>query len=52
MMVSTQQKTPVTLATLREMQARGEKIACLTTYDASFTRVLETAGVDMFIIGD
>ena len=52
MMVTTQQKTPVTLATLHEMQARGEKIACLTTYDASFTRVLESAGVDMFIVGD
>ena len=34
------------------MKAQGEKIACLTCYDASFTRVLEAAGVDMFIIGD
>jgi 3-methyl-2-oxobutanoate hydroxymethyltransferase len=45
-------KTPVTLATLQAMRQRGEKIACLTTYDAGFTRVLESAGVDMFIIGD
>jgi 3-methyl-2-oxobutanoate hydroxymethyltransferase len=45
-------KTPVTLASLQAMRQRGEKIACLTTYDASFTRVLEAAGVDMFIIGD
>ena len=52
MMADAQQKTPVTLATLQAMQQRGEKIACLTTYDASFTRVLEAAGVDMFIIGD
>jgi 3-methyl-2-oxobutanoate hydroxymethyltransferase len=34
------------------MKSAGEKIACLTCYDASFTRVLEAAGVDMFIIGD
>ena len=52
MMADAQQKTPVTLATLQAMQQRGEKIACLTTYDASFTRVLEAAGVDMFIVGD
>jgi len=45
-------KSPVTLSTLHAMQQRGEKIACLTTYDAGFTRVLEAAGVDMFIIGD
>jgi 3-methyl-2-oxobutanoate hydroxymethyltransferase len=46
------ENTPVTLETLAAMQRRGEKIACLTCYDASFTRVLESAGVDMFIIGD
>jgi len=52
MKTDTQQKTPTTLTSLQEMQQRGEKIACLTTYDAGFTRVLEAAGVDMFIIGD
>ena len=52
MMADTQQQTPVTLATLQAMQQRGEKIACLTAYDAGFTRVLEAAGVDMFIVGD
>ena len=52
MMTGTQQTHPVTLETLHAMCQRGEKIACLTSYDASFTRVLESAGVDMFIIGD
>jgi 3-methyl-2-oxobutanoate hydroxymethyltransferase len=42
----------VNIATLQRMKAQGEKIACLTCYDASFTRVLEDAGVDVFIIGD
>ena len=49
-----EQQTPsaVTLGTLQQMKARGEKITCLTCYDASFTRVLEAAGIDMFIVGD
>ncbi|MGB7934749.1 MAG: 3-methyl-2-oxobutanoate hydroxymethyltransferase, partial [Gammaproteobacteria bacterium] len=42
----------VSIATLQRMKAQGEKIACLTCYDASFTRVLEDAGVDVFIVGD
>jgi 3-methyl-2-oxobutanoate hydroxymethyltransferase len=46
------QPDPVTLDSLQSMKQHGEKIACLTTYDASFTRVLEACGVDMFIIGD
>ena len=42
----------VTLATLQRMKQQGEKIACLTCYDAGFTRLLEAAGVELFIIGD
>jgi 3-methyl-2-oxobutanoate hydroxymethyltransferase len=42
----------VNITTLQRMKAQGEKIACLTCYDASFTQVLEDAGVDVFIIGD
>jgi 3-methyl-2-oxobutanoate hydroxymethyltransferase len=42
----------ITLDMLRAMKHRGDKIACLTVYDASFTQLLEAAGVDMFIIGD
>ena len=51
-MTNKDKNSPVTLADLQRMKQQGEKIACLTCYDASFTRVLETAGVDMFIIGD
>lgn len=42
----------VTLTTLREMKRTGEKIACLTAYDASFARLLEAAGVDLLMVGD
>lgn len=43
---------PVTLEALHAMKARDERIASLTCYDAAFTRVLEAAGVELFIIGD
>ncbi len=42
----------VTVATLRKMKAEGEKIACLTAYDASFAAVLDEAGVDVMLVGD
>jgi 3-methyl-2-oxobutanoate hydroxymethyltransferase len=42
----------VTLSTLKAMRSNGEKIAVLTCYDASFARVLDTAGVDVLLVGD
>lgn len=42
----------VTVTTLAEMQAGGEKIACLTAYDASFAALLDQAGVDLVLVGD
>jgi len=44
--------SPVTIASLRRMKQRGEKIAALTSYDASFTHILEAAGVDVLLVGD
>jgi 3-methyl-2-oxobutanoate hydroxymethyltransferase len=41
-----------TLTTLREMYGKGDKIAVLTCYDASFAGVLEESGVDMLLVGD
>lgn len=43
---------PVTLSTLKAMRERGEKIAVLTGYDASFARVMDEAGVDVILVGD
>lgn len=34
------------------MQDKGEKIAALTAYDASFAHLLESAGVDVVLVGD
>lgn len=42
----------VTLTRLREMKRTGERIACLTAYDASFAALLEDAGVDVLLVGD
>ncbi len=42
----------VTTARLAEMKARGEKIAMLTAYDFSFARILDSAGIDVVLVGD
>src|SRR5579863_2972182 len=43
---------PVTLSTLSQMRADGERIASLTAYDASFAACLDAAGVDVVLVGD
>jgi 3-methyl-2-oxobutanoate hydroxymethyltransferase len=45
-------RPPVTLNTLLQMKQRGEKIACLTAYDASFAALVDAAGVDVVLVGD
>ena len=48
------QTTPrrVTIQTLRQMKERGERIAMLTAYDATFARLLDEAGADVLLVGD
>lgn len=41
-----------TVATLREMKARGEKISQLTCYDYTTARLIEAAGINMILVGD
>ncbi|MEO7775130.1 MAG: 3-methyl-2-oxobutanoate hydroxymethyltransferase [Steroidobacteraceae bacterium] len=45
-------RPPVTLSTLHKMREEGEKIACLTCYDASFAVLLDDADVDLVLVGD
>jgi 3-methyl-2-oxobutanoate hydroxymethyltransferase len=46
------ERKPVTLPRLLEMHARGEPIAMLTCYDASFAALLDDCGVDVLLVGD
>jgi 3-methyl-2-oxobutanoate hydroxymethyltransferase len=48
------QTTPrrVTIQTLRQMKERGDRIAMLTAYDATFARLLDEAGADVLLVGD
>ncbi len=45
-------RPPVSLATLDKMKAAGEKIACLTCYDASFAVLVDQADADVVLVGD
>jgi 3-methyl-2-oxobutanoate hydroxymethyltransferase len=45
-------RPPVNVATLGKMKADGDKIACLTCYDASFAVLVDEAGVDLVLVGD
>ncbi|MGH8710062.1 MAG: 3-methyl-2-oxobutanoate hydroxymethyltransferase [Burkholderiales bacterium] len=42
----------ITLNTLHKMAHDGEKIAVLTSYDASLAGLLENAGVEVLLVGD
>ncbi|MDM7323137.1 MAG: 3-methyl-2-oxobutanoate hydroxymethyltransferase [Gammaproteobacteria bacterium] len=43
---------PLTLVDLRGMKSRGERMVCLTAYDASFARLVEAAGAELVLVGD
>jgi 3-methyl-2-oxobutanoate hydroxymethyltransferase len=45
-------RPPVNVATLRKMKADGEKIACVTCYDASFAVLVDEGGADLALVGD
>src|SRR5438094_285776 len=42
----------VTIQTLKQMKERGEKIAVLTAYDATFARLFDESGVDALARAD
>jgi 3-methyl-2-oxobutanoate hydroxymethyltransferase len=45
-------RPPVTLSTLNSMKEKGEKIACLTCYDASFAVLVDESDSDVVLVGD
>ncbi|ANH81318.1 3-methyl-2-oxobutanoate hydroxymethyltransferase [Niabella ginsenosidivorans] len=42
----------VTTHTLAKMKEAGEKISMLTAYDFSFARIIDSAGIDVILVGD
>lgn len=42
----------ITTHQLQEMKSRGEKIAMLTAYDYSMAGILDSAGIDVLLVGD
>jgi 3-methyl-2-oxobutanoate hydroxymethyltransferase len=42
----------VTTHTLQEMKQGGEKITMLTSYDYSLARLVDSAGIDVILVGD
>jgi 3-methyl-2-oxobutanoate hydroxymethyltransferase len=42
----------VTVPDLARMKAAGERITMVTCYDHAFARLLDTANVDLFLVGD
>lgn len=54
--MSTQNKpsdvVKVTTHVLQEMKLKGEKISMLTAYDYSMAKIIDSAGVDVILVGD
>jgi 3-methyl-2-oxobutanoate hydroxymethyltransferase len=48
----TEKRQALTILNFLEMKQRGEKITCLTAYDASFSALLDRAGIDIVLVGD
>lgn len=41
-----------TILDIQKMKLAGEKIAMLTSYDYSFTRIMDSCGIDIVLVGD
>jgi 3-methyl-2-oxobutanoate hydroxymethyltransferase len=42
----------MTAPKIRDMKASGEKVVCVTAYDAYFGRLADMSGVDLILVGD
>ena len=52
MSVNNQEKKRLTTTELIRMKQRAEKITALTAYDASFSQLIDEAGIDLVLVGD
>src|SRR5215212_8402923 len=42
----------ITTHTLQRMKSSGQKISMLTAYDYSFAKIIDSAGIDVLLVGD
>ncbi|PQB03035.1 3-methyl-2-oxobutanoate hydroxymethyltransferase [Polaribacter filamentus] len=52
MSVAKKQYKRITVKSLVEMKANGEKISMLTAYDYTMAKILDSAGLDVLLVGD
>ena len=45
-------RPPVNVASLGRMKEQGEKISCITCYDASYAALVDAADLDVVLVGD
>ena len=50
--MSTKKYKRVTTNSLLEMKNRNEKISMLTGYDYSMAKIIDSAGIDIILVGD
>jgi 3-methyl-2-oxobutanoate hydroxymethyltransferase len=43
---------PLSVIDILAMKTRGEKITCLTAYDASFAALMDKVGIEILLVGD
>ena len=51
-MMSQSKQDRVTIKVLEEMKRNNEKISMLTSYDYSFAKIIDSAGIDIILVGD
>ncbi len=47
-----QTEQALSILDLFAMKQQGEKISCLTVYDASFSQIIDQIGIDVMLVGD
>jgi len=52
MSVAKKEYKRITTKSLIEMKANGEKISMLTAYDFTMAKIVDTAGIDVILVGD
>ncbi|WP_370480106.1 3-methyl-2-oxobutanoate hydroxymethyltransferase [Tamlana flava] len=52
MSVANKEYKRITVKTLVDMKANGEKISMLTAYDYSMAKIVDGAGIDVILVGD